>query len=192
MADYVRPAKVHGSALPQEYLLEKILQDVKVVPLKIPVRSPFCWSTETPACKWRGVTCDAQGIVTKIYWGCCNLNGELHWEFLPKTLITFNARSNELRGIVELIDLPPGLESFSASYNLHGGTPDLRELPLTMKELWLEYNCFEGRVDLDALPKSMKALHLEENQDLSGQIDVSKLPPKLYYNIRSTNITMLH
>ena len=113
-----RPGKVRNAVLPQEYNMFRLLSNASF--------AEESWTEKTPACVWKHVECNNEGEVTKIQWTryervyvCVqeeervSLKGSLRWNFLPDTLISFDASLQEvLEGHVDLAVLPAGLKKF--------------------------------------------------------------------------------
>ena len=98
----VLPSKVRGAHLPQEYALARLIQDIE------PPHAS--WSRSTPACEWKGVSCDKQKRITKLHWysGATKLIsrvemeqrflGSLRWVWIPESLLFCSVAYNRLSG----------------------------------------------------------------------------------------------
>ena len=174
-----KPAgKVRGSELPQEYELEKLIENVE--------NTDPSWNTSIPIYKWKGVQCDEHARVTCIYWGFHGLCGPLQWYWLPRTLQKISVWDNKLTGSIPLDSLPPQLTYFSASGNKLTGSLNLSQLPPELEYLLLNRNLFERYVDLAHLPPNLYELRLQDNK-LTVDIDLSRLPCSIEYLCLSRN-----
>mmetsp|Transcript_22827 Transcript_22827/g.31320 ORF Transcript_22827/g.31320 Transcript_22827/m.31320 type:complete len:197 (+) Transcript_22827:53-643(+) len=169
-----RPSKVRGAALPQEYELSVLIQEIEIT-------SPT-WSTATSACEWDGVQCDSLSKVTDLIWHRRRLAGKLKWDYLPRTLETIYVQENELSGGVNLCGLPFGILLLHAAKNRFSGQLDFSSLPPNIKRLYLNDNLFSGEIKFDSLPKDMIMLYLQDNAQLSGKIERANLPRLLHSN----------
>ena len=156
---HLKPKKVSGVSVPQEYDLVRLLKDVE--------NSHSTWTTTTPACKWSGINCNAAGIIQVIDWRSYGLRGSLDWQYLPNQLIWLILRKNKLTGEVPFKSLPSTLVCLSLQNNRFSGNPCFKSLPL-LKSVSLSNNQFEGWVDFDSLPNSLKDLYLSGNSKLRG------------------------
>ena len=184
-----------GAALPQEFALVKVLEKMK------PVLIENFNSTDIAACKWYGVTCDADHYVTAIKWASMGeqcgvaakgLKGPPQWEHLPPTLTSLLMYNNCLSGELPLDLLPTELEVLRLSANNLHGTLDFTLVPRAMRKIALTHNLFRNVVGLGNLPSGLEELSLSFNMNLRGVYDPEKLPPKLVsmnmFSIRSTKI----
>ena len=62
----------------------------------------------TPACKWFGVTCDADSNVAQILWTDMYLGGYLNFAILTQGLLGLDIGNNQLSGTPNLAALPRG------------------------------------------------------------------------------------
>ena len=171
--DYRRAHKVRGTSLPAEFMLLQMIKDI---------RNPLSsWTADTAACKWKGVRCSEDGILTEFLVDSHNLIGTLQWEKFPRSLVRFCVHRNELSGDVDLSDLPPNLAFLRGSYNNFTGTPDLCHLPKSLEEIFFSRNQLSGHVDFSCLPSGMRTLALRHNTGLTGTKRASELPSSLSY-----------
>ena len=168
-----RPGRVKGVPLPQEFVLSRMLANI---------RNPSgSWVTNVPACSWFGVQCAPDGRVVGFDCERLRLKGSVRWESLPYALRRFNAHINHLNGEIDLTRLPQRLESLDASYNSFEGTIILTELPPTMTVLNLSANQLSGWVIFSSLPPGLKRLCLRANRMLSGEVEKKSLPLGMTY-----------
>ena len=172
-----RPAKVRGAALPQEYQLTQLIQDV---------RNPHpSWNSETAVYNWIGVSCPWSGdvgervAVRDIQWGRRHLMGALRWEYFPQSLVEFSVEDNKLTGEVGWKFLPDGLRYFNLGRNAFSGTPDFTNLPSSLRDVILNNNDFHGSVKLNMLPGNLEWLRLDQNKLLACDLRACDLPPAL-------------
>ena len=167
----VRLGKVRGNVFPAEFLLQQFAQD-----LTNPVPS---WSQEVSVCEWEGIVCNDQLEVEKVDLRSRKLRGVLQWKFLPHTVQILVFWENTLSGPVDLTVLPPPLTVFRISENEFSGEIDLCHLPSNLKVLNLAKNNFSGMVRFDMLPQGLERILLYRNEELMGDMIISKLPPCL-------------
>ena len=173
-----KASRVRGASLPKEYELCRVLHNIS--------NHHPSWTTETPACSWKGVTCDSKMQVREIRWNVMDLRGTISWRHIPvsvKVLILgsffiYSAKPNEITGELPVLDLPPRLKRFVLDGNNMTGNIDLEHLPAELTAFEAAKNCFEGTVSLSSLPRRLLVLDLQRNL-LSGELDLSNLPPKL-------------
>ena len=167
----VRLAKgAHGSELPAEYELIRLLSDVSN-----PLPS---WNEKWSVREWHGVTCDKEHRVISIFWHELSLKGSVLWQHLPWSLSTLTIRGNRLEGRVPTDLLPRGLRSFDIQDNLFYGEFFTETLPNKLQHLHIERNRFCGNINLRELPRSLLQCRLGKNL-FNGTIDLSRLPPNL-------------
>jgi len=166
----LKPGKVQGSSMPQEYNLMRLIQNIE--------NPRPSWNTSTPACEWEDVSCDQSSMVTEINWEVLHLRGLLCLEYLPDSIIDFHASENALFGSVRLDYLPGPLELLNLSENAFSGAVDLVSLPSALRSLYLDENMFTGSVVLNSLPSQLRILNLAANK-LTGTLDLGHLPPNL-------------
>mmetsp|Transcript_18743 Transcript_18743/g.25890 ORF Transcript_18743/g.25890 Transcript_18743/m.25890 type:complete len:280 (+) Transcript_18743:48-887(+) len=167
----VRIGRVGGSNLPQEYELARFVELVE---------NPHpTWNVSTPACEWKGVTCEDGLHVTKIDWENVaelnSLSGSIQWEWLPQKILVVDVAKQKLSGNVPLKTLPSKLRVLNLVLNQFSGGLDLQFLPNTLEKVWVDYNNFQDGVDLTQLSQSLLALTLSSNK-LSGHVDLVSLP----------------
>ena len=75
------------------------------------------WSLTTPACQWKGVTCNPFGSVAQIVWSGMSLGGTANFTALPQRLLSLYLGGNQLTGVPDLVMLPQGLQVFDLSFN---------------------------------------------------------------------------
>ena len=177
---HVRPSKVQRVNLPQEYDLARFIEDIE--------NPDPSWNTSTPACAWKGVTCE--GIhVWKIIWNRYKLSGSVHWNWIPQSLQQFRVWENMLTGAVNFNALPPQLSYLNLIQNFFTDIAHLEHLPVNIEYLYLRSNRFEGNVELCALPPTLLELDLSDNK-FSGGIHLNKLPLSLkHLNIASNRFS---
>ena len=194
-----RAARVGIAHLPSEFELARLISGIE--------NPHSSWNTDTSACKWEGVVCNADGEVVEIRWQkrayvsiMPKLSGILFFEYLPHTLSVFDASNNQLTGEIpferlrgiqtlnlsdncyckrlDLTSLPESMTHLNLSNNEFTGEVSLSVLPAQLYELCLSGNLLTGLPDLTALPKSMTLLSLDRNQ-FSGVVDLTRLPSTL-------------
>ena len=165
-----RIAKVSAANLPQEYLLVRLLAEVNNL--------DESWSLHTPACEWKGVSCNEREEVSCVEWGQLDLSGTMNLVHLPHSLYDFAVPGNALEGTVPLTRLPSELRSLALYVNRFEGELDLTSLPLCFEDLALNHNRFNGTVCLTSLPDSMQSVNISENC-LTGPLDLTLLPPNI-------------
>ena len=189
----MKPAKARGIALPQEYQLVRMFENVKDL--------PSTWNIDTPACEWEGILCIEKrasffhltgnvrfldghpqweylpSSVTCLHLPENRLCGEINTSSLPNALTELNVRNNvKLSGEVNLGTLPSALTLFLISCNSFSGELDFGNLPATIKQLWMQNNKFSHAIGLRSLPVSLRVLYLHDNPELVGEINVTLLP----------------
>mmetsp|Transcript_465 Transcript_465/g.721 ORF Transcript_465/g.721 Transcript_465/m.721 type:complete len:204 (+) Transcript_465:38-649(+) len=173
--DVSRAGKVHSVVIPQEYVLMQLLENVTY--------KESTWNANTPACRWKHVSCNHEQQISVLDWGhngvysyqSPELQGSFMWRYLPYSLRVFRAFRQRLCGTLSLCELPYRLRVFEIDENRHYGVLDLTSLPQAMECLHLRANQFEGNVVLTALPAKLLALDLSQNQ-FTGSVDLSALP----------------
>ena len=88
-----RLAKIRGTALPQEYDLERL-----VAGIPDPHSS---WTADTPVCEWDGVICMSRGTPTSLRWSSHASRmkgGTVYLQFMPVSIQTFSVPSCGLFG----------------------------------------------------------------------------------------------
>mmetsp|Transcript_20898 Transcript_20898/g.28813 ORF Transcript_20898/g.28813 Transcript_20898/m.28813 type:complete len:221 (-) Transcript_20898:52-714(-) len=202
MADSsLRPNRVRDTLLPLEYTLSRFVGNL--------VDKEESWTETTPACEWRFVRCNAEKQVTAFEWDnnepcillsdsddCAypespTLEGELLWEYIPHTLISFTATLQNLVGPVQLPMLPNRLMVFKIGSNECSGPLDLTDLPSALELLHLDHNRFEGEIDLTRLPGCLKALDLSSN-NLSGSLELTRLSVNVRLNLMQNYFATPH
>ena len=168
-----KAGRVRGVLLPQEYDLERMIQNI-VNPLP-------SWNASTPAREWQGVQCSDEGNILKFEAESKSLRGTLLWSLLPRSLTRFSVYANDLSGEIDLGDLPEKLRSLNASYNRFTGTVDLCHLPSTLCSLILSKNYLSGHVTFEHLPSIIRSLALRNNAELTGTVHSQSLPMGLKY-----------
>ena len=101
--------------------------------------------------------------------------GEIHLQWMPEHVQTFNCTSFDFIGEIDTSALPAGLQNFDVTENFFSGTLDLTSLPGAMTHFAAQMNNLTGSVDLTALPASLEELDLSNN-DFSGSVDFDHLP----------------
>ena len=175
-----RAAKVSNTNLPQEYQLARLVRNVE--------NSFSSWNTSTPACEWYGVDCNKEGEIMSIKWPMSKLKGSLSFRYLPETMHTFYAYVNELSGDVPLGTLSSSLHRLSLRDNELSGTLDLAALPLNLTTLILSGNRFTGEVCLTRLPSGLLNLCLGRNM-LSGELYLNELPNVIMLRLENNNFS---
>ena len=152
-----RPGKVHGSVLPQEYELERLVADV--------LHPDPSWTTSTAACNWARVGCNEHGEVTELQWHTDSdldmheaLFGTLHLEHLPRTILRVSASVNKFSGSDCFSTLPPSLTDLELRCNAFTGMINFSDFPSKLQVIRLGYNKLEGEVDLGGLPTDLNTL----------------------------------
>ena len=156
-----RIAKVSAANLPQEYQLVRLLEKVHNL--------DESWSLHTPACEWKGVSCNERQEVSHVRWSVLDLSGTMNLVHLPHSLNNFDVPGSALEGTVPLTRLPSELRSLALYENRFAGELDLTSLPYCFEDLTLHSNRFNGTVCLTSLPASMQSVNLCENR-LTGHL----------------------
>ena len=175
-----RASKVHHSNLPQEYELEKLVQDMG--------NTPPSWNIHNSPGKWNGVICFQSNQVRSLIWLNLALKGTVNLSALPRSLIHVDLSMNQLGGEIQLEELPPKLSCLNLSLNRFTGSLNLNLLPQSLRDLDLSRNRFSGHVNLQKIPLKLTLLDLSCNKELQGHVNVAKLSPVLCL---STHETML-
>ena len=136
------------------------------------------WSQLTPACQWKGITCNADGRVKQIVWYNMNLGGYANLTTLPRGLQQLDLSYNQLTGNPSLTNLPQGLQQLDLDRNQLTGQPFLATLPKGLQQLYLSFNQLTGTPDLATLPQGLQQLDLDSNQ-LTGTPNLATLPQGL-------------
>ena len=167
-----RLGKTRGIALPQEYHLTRLVQNI--------TKRHESWTTATKACDWHGVRCNAQKDVTSFQWSEYNiptssLSGTLEWSGLPHSTRKFVVSHNHLQGELVCEKLPTNLEELDLTNNRFSGTPQFSSLPPNLRILTLRNNRFSGELSFSKLPSRMVVLNLGLNK-FSGAPELRFLP----------------
>ena len=171
-----RAGRVRTGLLPQEYTLTQFISNITT--------SESSWNAQNPACEWTYVECNPQKEVASLNWGDIQFDSSAHicgsfkWEYMPHTVLLFEAYWQSLTGNLNVSLLPSKLEDFDISTNLHTGTLDFTNLPSSLCLLRLNTNHFEGTVDFTCLPASLRQIDLADNC-FCGDLDFTKLPPQI-------------
>ena len=174
MASATRRGKVSGATFPQEYALEKMVRGLK--------RKPKRWTSETPACAWRGIHCDESGDVENILWSYEDLEGSVDLKHIPATAMRFCASGNGISGTVNLESFSPGscLHCLRLDDNALSGSLDLTSLPRRIGVVNFSLNHLSGSLSLINLPPDLIELKLGHNY-FSGPLTLTELPPNLQW-----------
>ena len=167
---HIRPGKIRGANLPQEYELTRLTCEI--------ANPPSSWNTSTKASDWMGVSCDENSRVTRINWSYMDLIGTLQWDYLCSTLQEFQVWQNGFSGNVPLNKLPAEMTKLEISCNAFSGELDFSHLPEKMDTIILTQNNFEGCVDLTRLPEALTFFNINEN-NFSRSVCLSNLPSNL-------------
>mmetsp|Transcript_18147 Transcript_18147/g.28420 ORF Transcript_18147/g.28420 Transcript_18147/m.28420 type:complete len:238 (-) Transcript_18147:36-749(-) len=172
--------KVDKFSLSQEILMDLLTSDITN-------RDRICKNADDlEKITWVGVTPSLKDEIVMISWYQMFLDGPIHLEWLPVTLVLAKISVNRLHGTVNLTNLPETLEEFIISTNDLTGSLKLESLPESMKNLALDQNHFVGSVNLEHLPKRLEYLYLQSN-DMDGRVNLTKLPPKMRFLNLSRN-----
>ena len=131
-------------------------------------------------CKWKGVECDSNSNVVKIYW-YNDLNvkgGSIDLEYIPPNVTEFIVMSQSLNGTINVSFLPHRLLLFDMFENKLSGQLHLHNLPNHINEFFVGYNNLEGTIDLTMLPSSLEILGLNKN-NFTDPINLIHLPMNL-------------
>ena len=162
--------KALGAKLKQEYELARFVQNIS--------KLHSSWNTATPACDWKGITCNNQTEVTRIDWSLL-LEGYVDWNLLPRTVVRFDGYGNDkLTGTLPLDSLPSQFDYLMLYDCAFQGILDLSRMPASMTSLGVGKNQFHGTLDLTVFPAGMQVFTAPENQ-FTGEIDLSQLPSKM-------------
>ena len=212
-ADTTRPAKISLLNLPQQALLEMLIDGLEPRSLFQKWRFPWQDPEYKDISEWAGVNCTNTGEVHSIDWAAKKLTGGLSLKYLPPTAECLNVSRNKIAGSVAMEGLPECLRILRMQNNELSGTIDLTALPKKLSTLHLSNNYLSGTLDFTQLPASMRTIHLDNN-DFTGTIDLQKLPELLvvlsathnairgdldlrgvtvrYLGLRSNSITVIH
>ncbi|KNH04118.1 leucine-rich repeat protein [Perkinsela sp. CCAP 1560/4] len=188
-------ARVDFDSLPDQMLMEMVIGDLAGSIFRDESGNFF------PIDQWQRVHLES-GKVREVRWGACWLRGEVHFEWLPRSvqifegegnqltgeanlsnlyrtsLTVFMLNRNQLTGSVDLSNLPGGLTQFGLSENAFCCTVEAKYLPDSIKEINLGSNRFFGTVDFTRLPRCVEWLNLMEN-DFTGHVNLKDLPEGL-------------
>ena len=128
----------------------------------------------TSVCQWRGVSCDSQSNVERIFWENLGMRGTLKGPF-PRRLNAFGIWNNNLFGEIHVCHFPDSLTAFHIDCNHYTGSLDLTRLPPGMVKLSMYQNSFSGPLDISALPPTITQLGFAENK-LTGVLNFVHLP----------------
>ena len=191
--DATRLGRVRSAALPQEYLLHQMVENI--------TNKQFNWNSSIQACEWSGVDCRDSLSVSSIHWYRFGIRGTLAYEKLPSTVLEVNVNENFLVGrlsleffpaqvtlgrfsrnqYIENFDftvLPAGMVRLVLTCNLLSGNPDFTQLPSSLEFIFAVKNRFHGCIDLSQLPPSLGLLSLRDNL-LTGIVDLRDLRSKI-------------
>ena len=122
--------------------------------------------------------------------------GTLDLQWIPGSVIEFNAYSMEFCGTIETASLPGNLKKFTVHYNRFEGDFDTASLPRQLESINISRNLLGGSLNLSALPAPLTKFDAADNF-FSGYLDFDALPPGLVLlnlnrNRHSGSISMLH
>ena len=135
-----RPSKVRNAVLPQEYNMFRLLSNASFAEESWTEKTPACvW--KHVECNDEGEVTKTQWTrYERVYVYIqeekrVSLKGALRLIFLPDTLTSFDASLQEvLEGHVDLAVLPAGLKTFDIRSNQFSGGLDLTHLPSTLED----------------------------------------------------------
>ena len=192
--------RCNPSMLPQQALLELLIQDIKYKERFQDDSGAFL-----DICDWVGLSTDEDGQVYRIMWTRSTFNyadleridfrwlppsllflhisgnstlGSLETCDLPRSLCFIRLRENKLYGTLNLRTLPPDMRLCDVGFNQFTGSLDLGQLPKGLETLFLTSNEFSESIDLTNLPSTLSKINLAKNK-LSGNLDLSQLPEKI-------------
>ena len=135
--------------------------------------------SEDNACTWRGISC-RHARVTSIFWSGMaddlQLDGVIDFAMLPPSLLTLCFSWKSLRGDIDTSALPPQLEVFQLESCAFTGTLDLGNLPRTLMVFRVTYEKVTAIVNMENLPSSLIEFVLSEQNLVSKELFVGKLP----------------
>ncbi|KAK2969981.1 hypothetical protein RJ640_008321 [Escallonia rubra] len=136
------------------------------------------WSTSQDCCQWKGIGCDAQNRVTRLWLPSFGLSGGI-----PPSIVNLTRLSQLNLSHNWLSDpLPNGffaslnrLQIVDLSYNrLSGPLPPSGSLPVTVQTLNLSSNHFEGTIQSSFLQQALNLVSFNtSNNSFTGQIPSS-------------------
>ncbi|KNH05233.1 hypothetical protein XU18_3717 [Perkinsela sp. CCAP 1560/4] len=135
--------------------------------------------------EWKGVEIE-DGQVVEIAWRQFKLEGSLHLEWLPSSVMEFDATGNYITGTLDWASLPTSMKSISLGCNAFTGSIDLGRLPESMKSLNVHYNQLSGSLKLGNLPDTLTEFYAIGNE-FSGSVDLTRLPAALSWLNLSQN-----
>ena len=149
----VRAGKVRGN-LGQEYQLERFVHNLTQ-------RHPS-WTSETPACKWYGVSCRDQEVFS-IDWEKEKLRGSFEFSGLPPSTARFLCSKNRVFGFLPLLEFPSSLLRVVVAANQFSGLLNLNDLWSTVIYFEAHVNVLSGALDFSTLPLDLRELRLAKN-----------------------------
>ena len=174
--------KLRGGSLPVEYDLERYIQHLEKI--------DSTWNTVTPACQWRGVTCDSESDeVMSIDWGDRDMSGVPMWEYLPSSITLIRLAFNRLTGTIPFAQLPRNMTDLNVTANLFHGPLEFAHLPGQMRTLSLSRNQFSGFVTTSDL-RTLVSFYASDNPNLRGEIQFSDLRENFSYICTGTQIVI--
>ena len=126
--------RVDRASLPQQALMEMVIDGIAN-------KQKICGDANEPkdSEEWIGVTVEDEEVVS-IRWRQFKLEGSLHLECLPSSVMEFDATDNNLTGSLDRASLPTSLKKLNLAGNEFTGAIDLERLPKSMVILGVSYN----------------------------------------------------
>ena len=162
-----RPKKVHGSCMPQEYDLARLVANIS--------NPHHTWTVENSAKSWHKVAVRMNGDVYEINWCDMGLRGSLNFALLPRTTEFLSLGKKFLSGRINIELDADKLRDLRLPENQLEGPLFLGDLPRAVVRLWVHKNRCTGPLDLTALPPTIRTVYLHDN-DFSGVVSFEGLP----------------
>jgi hypothetical protein len=157
------------------------------------------WMTSTPECEWKGITCDASGLVVAINLLGNNLSGSLPLELaLLDKLVSLNLANNDIYGEEASNDVwsyLPNLQELIMDDNYiiaTTGLPTQMKSLVAIQKLSVSYNLLRGILDGEIIGNMQRLTHLEiESNRISGELpaELGGLPNLESFYIRQNSLS---
>ena len=190
-ADLSNLGRVDYDAMPEQTLMELLVQDVKNLQRILDKAGEFL-DVE----KWSGVSLSEAGDITDINFtsyydweggfdddGEVDIvdvyrigpDGSIDLRWIPRRVRSFNIASLDLRGTVDTLALPRELVRLNIAENQLSGEFAIEHLPPTLEHINIEYNFFTGSLNMASLPPAATVFRAGHSK-FEGSIDLSRLP----------------
>ena len=178
----LRRGRIESSLLPQEVLLWRLTENLKVrhSSWRLTKKNFFRTSNVSP-CTWAGIACNDNKSVVTLDMSAVSrykMEGNLTWENLPQTIVHVNVANQGLQGTMDTRLFPPGLNFFSSMDNWQSGPIDLSQLPVGITIVRFNKNAHTEYLDLTSLPDTLRQLNVSSNLFI-GEINLDSLPASL-------------